>query len=126
MPTQQQMNGMRQRYRERLPRTCTVPGVRTGAVNQGDGTTVETFSASTPNVRCSFRSSSGNVPIVESSKTPLYSHVLRFEHGIVLQSGMVITINATADEPARTFQLVAPREHVFMVGQEWTANEYGS
>lgn len=122
------MSILRQSYAKTLTRTCTLPGipraVATVMTPGLGGTTAESWGPDITGVKCSFSVNSSNTPFVEESETLLGTYSMRFEYGVELRSGMVVKVDAKSGDPARTFKLIAPRDHARMVGQVWTASSY--
>lgn len=104
-------------------RTCTVPGGATVVTNAGNGTWSEDAGAGTPNVKCSFKAAAGNERVVGGSIAQIGNYILNFERGVALRSNMTILVDATEEEPARTFQLVAPLDGSVTIRQRWLATE---
>jgi hypothetical protein len=128
VPNQQQLAGMRARYRARLPRTCTVPGVpRTTTIQDESsgvgGTVQESYGTPVSGLRCSFHGMGGGPRAVEGSLTEIISHEVRFEWAAVLKAGMEIVVDAAADDGVRRFLLVSPLSQPYPVGRRWSAKE---
>jgi hypothetical protein len=122
---------LRAEYLQTLTRTCTVPGLpRTVAVNDETtgvgGTTQTTLATPTTGVPCAFSVVGGSTPAVEGAQLEIGTVVMRFGWNVALRSGMTIVVDAGPNgEPSRTFQLVAQMSTSLLIGQRWTAIEYG-
>jgi hypothetical protein len=116
------LEAMRGAFETSLSRTCTVPGAGT-VTNTGDGTWTESTASGTGGVKCSFMAAAGQERLVGGAVAQIGNYVLTFETGVLLQPKMTVVFDASGDEPARTFQLVAPLDEPSQFGQRWLATE---
>ena len=120
-----ELAALRTEYALSFDRTCTVPGTRT-VTNAGDGTWSEGTADDVALVPCSFMAAAGNERVVGGAVAQIGNYVMRFAWNLSLTPRMTIAVDAHADgRPAKTFQLVAPLDEAFMVGQRWLATEGG-
>jgi hypothetical protein len=120
--SQGMLDAMRTVSETSLPRTCTIPGART-VTNSGDGTWEESTAEGTADVKCSFMAAAGNERLVGGAIAQIGNYVLTFETGVTLTPGMAVAFDATDEEAARTFQLVAPLDEPQQILQRWLATE---
>jgi hypothetical protein len=104
-----------------LPRTCALSTPGASAVDEyGNTSNTPTTQA---NVRCSFMAAAGSERVLGGAVAQVGNYVLTFEAGVALTPRQSVAVAASADEPARTFQLVAPLDEPQMIGQRWLATE---
>lgn len=118
-----ELAALRTEYALSFDRTCTVPGA-SSVTNTGDGGWSEGTTGDTAGVPCSFMAAAGNERLVGGAIAQVGNYILRFGWNVSLSPKMTIAVDVTADgRPAKTFQLVAPLDEAFMVGQRWLATE---